>query len=106
MPPKQRCRVVTGLIDGDVVGVGALVYMPGGSACLVSAIKPEIEGRRFLLHRAALKCMRWAREEGLEHLYALQDENFETSPRWLTRLGFVYEGKNGKWRVWKWQKPQ
>jgi len=93
-------------VNGEVAGIGALVRLENGASYIVSCITDGLTGKQFPLHRAALKIMRWVKEEGLSEVFALQDPDLDTSPVWLARLGFEDIGEQENWRVWRWRQPQ
>jgi N-acetylglutamate synthase-like GNAT family acetyltransferase len=88
-PPPCRIRALTAEIDGRIIGIGGLCYLPSGDVGIFSTLTDEFRQHKFALHRAGLLLMRMAREMGLKRIVGLLDETrADVSARWLERLGF------------------
>jgi RimJ/RimL family protein N-acetyltransferase len=88
-PVPCRVRALVGKIDGRIIGIGGLCYLPSGDVGIFSTLTDEFRQHKFALHRAGLLLMRMAREMGLKRIVGMLDETrADVSARWLERLGF------------------
>lgn len=74
-------------INGQIVGIGCLVSDQEGRAWAVVEVEPELMGRGMILHRLAKRFLTRVARIGMT-VYALRNDDLNTSERWLTRLGF------------------
>jgi len=87
-PLPCRIKAVTGEIDGRVIGVGGLAFLPGGTVVAWAALTDEARKAKVSLHKAGLRMMRDARAAGFKRVVASADAQSPTAVRWLKRLGF------------------
>lgn len=87
-PLPWRIKALTGEIDGRVVAVGGLTFLPGGTVAAFAALTDEARACKVSLHRAGLRLMREAKESGIKRVVASADSKSEVAMRWLLRLGF------------------
>jgi hypothetical protein len=91
---------VTGLVDGKIVAIGGLAYLPDGTVGAFLQIDEEARGFPVLLHKTALKILR---ESGQKRIVALAEQTTPSAKRWLHRLGFrAVTEVNGE-TVYLWQ---
>lgn len=102
-PLPFRLRSITMLRDGEVIGVGGLVFRLDGTVWLGAFLTPPAREAKFALHRTCLKFLREARERGVGLIFALPDPAQPRSEAWLTHLGFTATElfEHGR-RVWQW----
>lgn len=101
-PRPYRVRAIAAEIDGRVIGVGGLAYLPNGTVgCFVHAID---EARRYkvAMHRAGLQALQMARETGVRRMVAMADPDIAAAVPWLERLGFKEMTVDGG-QVWVWE---
>jgi topoisomerase IA-like protein len=81
--PPYRIRAVTGRVDGRIVGIGGIAYLPDGTVAAFLEATDEARKYAVTLHKTALRSLK-----GYRKLVALCDPEIEAAPRWLKRLGF------------------
>lgn len=87
-PLPFRIKAITGEIDGKVIGVGGLAFLPGGTVVAWAALTDEARRAKVSLHRAGLRLMQEARAAGFKRVVASADAESPAAVRWLARLGF------------------
>lgn len=102
-PPAYRCRGFTAVLDGKILGIGAIVHPPSGGAwasCLITE-----EGKKFpaAIHRAGLHLVKTCKELGLRKVMATAQPNNLKAEDWLIRLGFHPAEYAGQ-KVFVWQR--
>lgn len=103
-PLPCRIRAFAAELDGELLGIGGLAYLPTG---VVGAWLQMHEGSRryaVALHRAGLRVLDEARRLGIRRLVAMAEPGVEPAERWLRRLGFEETIVDGK-QVFVWQIP-
>ena len=98
-PLPWRVRAITGEIDGRVIGIGGLTFLPGGTVAAWTALTDEALRHKITLHRAALRLLREAKAAGYSRIVACADPESVKAVRWLERLGF--ECLAGMVYVWR-----
>lgn len=101
-PLPYRVRAFAVELDGKVLGVGGLAYLPNGT---IGAFVHMAEGARryrLALHRAGLRTMDEARRLGIRRVVAMAEPGVEPAARWLERLGFRPMSVDGE-TVYAWQ---
>jgi hypothetical protein len=101
-PLPWRVRATAAEVDGKLIGVGGLAFLPDGT--IGAFVHAFDEARKYpvSMHRAGLKTMADARALGIRRVVALADKNIDRATPWLERLGFrkmIQEGEG----VWVWQ---
>jgi hypothetical protein len=86
-PPKQTMRAFVGVLDGEVLGVVALVA-DGSRMALFSEMKPEARKYSKAIVRGAREIMALAERIGAP-VHAAADTDIPCAERFLTRLGFT-----------------
>ena len=98
------CRVFayTGRVDGKVIAVGGIAFMPGGARIAFCDVSDE--GRKYALslHRGAKIVLEQARRLKIKNVVVVDhDANHAKTPKWLMRLGFEPIENDG-FRGWLW----
>lgn len=101
-PLPFMVKGLTALIDGRVIGIGGLGFIPRGPIVAFVQMAPGEKRYAMALHRAAKRTLDDARSMGLQRVVAWAEEGIEPAPRYLTRLGFREEENDGK-KVWVWR---
>jgi RimJ/RimL family protein N-acetyltransferase len=100
--PAYRSHSITALLDGEVVGVGGVVFRPRGeiwASCVISE-----KGRRYpvAVHRAGLMAIAMFRRQGFRRVYAAAEPGNAKADAWLDRLGFrPMQPAGSKLFVWR-----
>lgn len=100
-PLPWRVRAFTGLLDGEIVGIGGLAYLPDGTVMAFLHGSDKARACRLSLHKAARRVLSEARGKGLRTIVAEADHTIEPAERWLLRLGFKPVDHDGE-RVYVW----
>lgn len=102
-PLPYRVRAITGLVDGEVVAVGGIAYLPDDTHGVFLMADAKARDYPIALHKAARQVLRIAKEQGIRKLVANPDTSIEAAERWLTRLGFkpLIQPDNEP-AVWQW----
>jgi hypothetical protein len=82
-----RIRGVTAHVNGRIVGIGGLGFLPDGSVMAFAHLTDEARAARFALHRKVCRELAAARKR-YPLIIALADPDQPAAERWLTRLGF------------------
>ncbi len=101
-PLPCRSRAIAGEIDGRLLGIGGLAYMPDGTVAAYLHVKPEARNYPVSLHRAALMILAEIKKHKIPRVVALAEDGIEPAKRWLARLGFEPITIDGN-EVWTWQ---
>lgn len=88
-PPKFRCRCLTAIVDGRVIGIGGLVHNPGGELWASVLMAKEARDYPVAIHRAGLRAIAEFKRLGLKRVLASAEPDNAAAERWLERLGFV-----------------
>ena len=98
--PPAVWTALCGVENGNIVGIGGVVYSEEGIAVgfLDSKARPQ-----FALHRAALRFMAAMREVGEPVIITSCQDSIKRAAAWLTRLGFskLPDKVDGQ-DVWRW----
>lgn len=87
MPP-YRIKAVTGRVDGEIVAIGGIAYLPDGTVAAFLEATDAARKHGVSLHREAKRALSDAARAGHRVVKALVDNEIEAAPRWLKRLGF------------------
>jgi hypothetical protein len=101
-PLPFRIKAWTALIDGRVIGVGGIGFMPDGAVVALAQMTDEMRAHRFALHRAAKRFLADVKASGIQELVTLADQDITGAENWLHHLGFVPVVRNGV-RIWLWR---
>jgi len=86
--PPYRIRAVTGRVDGKIVAIGGLAYLPEGGVMAFLEATDEARKHAVTLHKEAKRALLSAARAGHRSVMALCDPEVAAAPRWLERLGF------------------
>ena len=87
--PAFRVRAYTGLIDGVVVAIGGIAYLPNGAVlAFLDAQDITRERAKLSLYKTAKKVVEDCRARGITQINAMPQVNIEAAERFLARLGF------------------
>lgn len=100
--PTFRVRAFAGEVDGDVLAVGGLEFLPDGTVAAFIQVKPGARRYSVALHKAGLRAMQEAKRLGIKRVVAMADLGVEPAVRWLERLGFQETTVDGE-QVFAWQ---
>jgi N-acetylglutamate synthase-like GNAT family acetyltransferase len=101
--PPYRIKANTGLLDGEVVAIGGLGFLPDGRVMAFADLTEparEIQGG-LILHRFARRAIADAKASGVKRLIAQKDDSVPAAERWLKRLGF--EPLDDDRMLWLWR---
>ncbi len=101
-PLPYRIKAFTGRVEGKIVAIGGLTFMPDGTAVAFLEADDEARKNPVALHKAGLRVMREAHAAGYRIVTALVDSGIEAAPRWLKRLGFEPQNIEGE-TVFTWR---
>ena len=97
-----RARAFTGLVDGEIKGIGGIAYIEHGLALAFLHLAPDAQRYAVSLHKAAHRVIKEAQQRGIRKIVAQADEGFPTADRWLRRLGFEPIQVDGE-KIYLWQ---
>lgn len=100
-PLPWRVRATAAEVDGVLIGVGGLAFLPDGTVGAFVHASDAAKKYPVTLHKAGLRTMAEARKLGIRRVVALADEKIDRAIPWLERLGFrkmIHEGGG----VWVW----
>lgn len=100
-PLPWRIKAITGLIDGRIIGVGGIGFMPDGAVVALAQLTDEARRHKVALHRAALKFLADVRASGVRDLVTMADSDIPGADNWLRHLGFEPIERNGV-RIYRW----
>ncbi len=101
-PFPYRVRALTGLVDGEIKGIGGVAYMPDGTAVAFLHLAEGASRYAVTLHKAARRVLEEARNRGIRRIVARADIAIPAAERWLKRLGFEQVEIDGE-KVFLWQ---
>jgi N-acetylglutamate synthase-like GNAT family acetyltransferase len=101
--PKETVRAIVAELDGEIIGVGSLVYQPKSVTGLKMEIKPEMRRYKFSLHKGAKMLLDMARATGMPAVAAIRDASEPRSSQWLERLGFQHAADDVSGEIWIWR---
>lgn len=87
--PPYRTLAWAAKLDGRVIGLGGILYLPDGGK--YAFVDMSDEARRFpkAIHRAGLSFMREMRNAKIGPIVATTTTNVPRANEWLERLGFT-----------------
>lgn len=89
-----RVRALVGLVDGVIVAIGGVAYLPNGTVLAFMNLEQEARERApVTMLRVAKQVVADAHARGVAVINALCDESIEAAPRFLRRLGFREVGE-------------
>jgi RimJ/RimL family protein N-acetyltransferase len=100
-PPLFRCRCLTAVVDGRVIGIGGIVHAPDGTVWASVLMAAEAQRYPVAIHRAGRAAIAMFRQLGLRRVLAAAERNNLKAERWLRRLGFRETALGGQ-RVFVW----
>jgi hypothetical protein len=102
VPLPCRVRSLTIEVEGRVLGIGGMAYLPDGRVGIFAELTDELRrDYKVTLHRAGLMLMDMVRSLGVKRAFGYPGGNAgeEIATRWLRRLGFR-PAENG---LYEWQ---
>lgn len=87
--PPYRTRCITAVLGDQVIGIGGLVFYPGGTVAVSALIKEELRRRPVTLHRAGLRVMADAEQLGIAEIVGEPQPDNPAAERWMERCGFT-----------------
>lgn len=103
-PLPFRIKAITGLIDGRIVGVAGIGFMPNGTVVALAQLTDELRGHKFALHRAAKAFLSEVKASGIHELVTMADADIAGAENWLRHLGFERIERNGE-TIYRWRTP-
>lgn len=95
--PPHRLRAIAAELDGELVGLGGIVYRPDGVFAFAQ-LAPALRSLPAAVHRAGLAGMVLIRAAGVVEVFAEAQPDNPAAERWLERFGFVRDGGVFVWR--------
>lgn len=92
--PPHRVQAWAGKLDGKVIGIGGLLFLPDGSRIAFLDLDPEARRYSHALHRAGLRFAREVLKQQGVPIIATTAEDFPRASVWLERLGFTTQPGN------------
>ena len=96
-------RAVVADLDGEIIGIGALIYQRGAMVGLKMEIKPDMRRYKVALHKGAKMLLAIAKASGLPAVAAIRDATEPRSAQWMTRLGFQHATDDEEGEIWIWR---
>ncbi len=93
--PPVRAHAFTGKIGDEILGIGGIANLPDGTKLAFAHLNDEARKYPISLHRAGIMVLKQARESGIRRIVAIADKSQPAAGRWLERLGFRPEIKDG-----------
>jgi hypothetical protein len=90
--PELSFRGYVAELHGEVVGVGGVYYDAGGIPMAFTEMREELAKRKKDCARACRLMVGYIDSLRVPTVYAVADQNIETAPRLLRRLGFIPTG--------------
>jgi hypothetical protein len=87
-PLDYRIRAWTGLVDGRIIAIGGVAYLPHGVAALFMHSTDEARRYPVALHKAGRRMVDMVRASGATRIRAMPQPDIERAAAWLERLGF------------------
>ena len=89
--PKAQTIAIAGKIDGRVIAIGGVCFLPNGQRQIFADVTDEARAHPIALHKAALETIALAKKYRVKRVTAVAAEPLEAAERWLLRLGFRRE---------------
>ena len=89
-----RVRAYTALVNGRIIGLGGVAYLPNGAVMAFLNINEDARSYPVTLCKVAVRVIREAHERGVKTINAVCDDKIEAAPRFLRRLGFKHLGED------------
>lgn len=86
--PKVQTIAIAGKVDGRVIAIGGVCFLPNGQRQAFADISDEARKYPIACHKAALATIALARQHKIWRLTATTSSGLERDLRWLLRLGF------------------
>ena len=85
--PPVRVRAYTGLLDGEVIAIGGVAYLPNGAVLMfLDAQDVTRERAKVSLYKAAKKVIEDCKRRGVTQINAMPQVDIEAAERFLARL--------------------
>lgn len=102
--PSIPGRVIswTGEHEGEILGLGGVTFLPGGTVAAFSHLTDDARKRPKQLHKTAKAFLADMKAKGFNRIVAAADGATPAAERWLERLGFEriqHEGQD----IFLWQ---
>lgn len=95
--PKVQTIAIAGKVDGRVIAIGGVCFLPNGQRHAFADIGDEARKFPIALHKAALATIALAKQYRVKRLTAVAAEPVEVAERWLLRLDFRKEIGSGNY---------
>ncbi len=90
--PPVRVRAYTGLMDGEIIAIGGVAYLPNGAVlAFLDASDITREKAKLSLYKTAKKVVEDCKRRGVTQINAMPQVDIEAAERFLARLGFRLE---------------
>jgi hypothetical protein len=87
--PPYRLRAFTGLLDGQIIAIGGVAYLPNGAVLAFLDASEEVRSKgKLSLYKTAKRLVEECKARGVTMINAMQQVDIEAAERFLTRLGF------------------
>jgi hypothetical protein len=87
--PPYRVRAYSGVMDGKVIAIGGIAYLPNGSALAFLDAEESLRAKgKVALYKTAKRLIDECKARGVTTINALEQVEIEAAERFLTRLGF------------------
>jgi hypothetical protein len=94
-PVPMRTRAFVARLDGRILGIGGIGFMPDGTRIAFCDLTKEAYKFPVTMHKAARRTMDLAMKLGIKRLVATTETNHPAAHRWLARLDFAPTMVNG-----------
>lgn len=87
--PPYRVKAWSARLDGRVIGIGGILFLPDGGRYAFVDISDEARKYPKALHQTGLRFMREVRDSNMGTVVATTTTGVPRANEWLERLGFV-----------------
>jgi hypothetical protein len=95
--PPYRVRAFTGLMDGAVIAIGGIAYLPNGNVlAFLDADDAARTKGKLSLYKTAKRLIEECRARGITTINAMQQIDIEAAEPFLKRLGFRLSGPDNR----------
>ncbi|WP_375408506.1 hypothetical protein [uncultured Methylobacterium sp.] len=99
-PPLTRIRAMSARVDGELVAIGGLAYLPDLTVVAFLEGHSAVKRWPITIHKAVRAGLADAKRRGVRRIVAIAADDVEAAPRWLERLGFRSDAAPG---VYLWE---